>query len=54
MIFWVEEISKFKGPSFFAFIIDIPIMLLQNIKTSSSLVNGITATTERAILDVNI
>ena len=54
MIFQVKKIGKFKGPSFFTFTIGIPVMLLQNTKTSSSLVNSMTAITERVILDVNI
>ena len=54
MIFWVKEIGKFKSFSFFAFIINIFIILLQNIKTSFSLVNSITTIIKRVILDINI
>ena len=54
MMFRVGEVGKLKGLSFFIFTTGMPVMLLQNTRTSSSLVNSITATAERAILDVNM
>ncbi len=54
MMFRVGEAGKLKGPGFFAFTTGMPVMLLQNTRTSSGLVNGMTATAERTILDVNV
>jgi hypothetical protein len=51
MMFRVGEAGKLKGPGFLAFTKGMPVMLLQNTRTSSGLVNGMTATAERAILD---
>jgi hypothetical protein len=54
MMFRVGEAGKLKGPGFLAFSKGMPIMLLHNTKTSSSLVNGMTATAERVILDADV
>jgi hypothetical protein len=51
MMFRVGEAGKLKGPGFLAFTKGMPVMLLQNTRTSSGLVNGMTATAEKAILD---
>jgi hypothetical protein len=51
MMFWVGEAGKLKGLGFLAFTKGMPVILLQNTRTSSGLVNGMTATAERAILD---
>ena len=53
-MFRVGEAGNLKGPGFFAFTTGMPVMLLQNTKTSSGLVNGMTAAAERAILDLNV
>lgn len=54
MMFREGEVGQLKGPGFLAFSKGMPVMLLQNTKTSSGLVNGMTATAERAILDTDI
>ncbi|CZR69862.1 uncharacterized protein PAC_19762 [Phialocephala subalpina] len=54
MMFRVREAGKLKGPGFFAFTTGMSVMLLQNTKTSSGLVNGMTTEAKRAILDVNV
>jgi hypothetical protein len=54
MMFRVGEAGKLKGPGFLAFTKGMPVMLLHNTKTSSGLVNGMTATAERAILDTDV
>ena len=54
MMFRVGEAGKLKGPGFLAFSKGMPIMLLHNAKTSSGLVNGMTGTAERAILDTDV
>ena len=54
MMFRVGEAGKLNGPGFLAFTKGMPVMLLQNTRTSSGLVNGMTATAERAILDINV
>jgi hypothetical protein len=54
MMFRVGEAGKLKGPGFLAFTKGMPVMLLQNTRTSSGLVNGMTATAERAILDTDV
>jgi hypothetical protein len=54
MMFRVGEAGKLKGPGFLAFTKGMPVMLLHNARTSSGLVNGMTATAERAILDTNV
>lgn len=54
MMFRVGEASKLKGLGLFAFTQGMPVMLLHNIMTSSGLVNGMTATAERAILDIDV
>jgi hypothetical protein len=54
MMFRVGEAGKLKGPGFLAFTKGMPIMLLQNTRTSSGLVNGMTGTAERAILDADV
>lgn len=54
MMFRVGEAGKLKGPGFLAFTKGMPVMLLHNTKTSSGLVNGMTGTAERAILDTDI
>ena len=54
MMFRVGESGKLKGPGFLAFTKGMPVMLLQNTRTSSGLVNGITATIEKAILDIDM
>ncbi len=54
MMFRVGEAGKLKGPSFLAFTKGMPVILLQNTRTSSGLVNGMTATTQRAILDTDV
>ena len=46
--------GKLKGPGFFAFTKGMPVILLENAKTSSGLVNSMTATVERAILDADV
>jgi hypothetical protein len=53
-MFRVGEAGKLKGPGFLAFTKGMPVMLLHNARTSSGLVNGMTATAERAILDTNV
>ncbi|KAH6668288.1 hypothetical protein B0J14DRAFT_547600 [Halenospora varia] len=53
-MFRVGEAGKLKGPGFLAFTKGMPVMLLQNTRTSSGLVNGMTATAERAILDIDV
>ena len=42
-MFRVGEAGKLKGPGFLAFTKGMPVMLLHNTKTSSGLVNGMTA-----------
>jgi PIF1-like helicase len=54
MMFRVGEAGQLKGPGFLAFTQGMPVMLLHNTKTSSGLVNGMTATAERAILDADV
>jgi PIF1-like helicase/helitron helicase-like protein len=54
MMFRVGEAGSLKGPGFFAFTKGMPVMLLHNTKTSSGLVNGMTGTAERAILDTDV
>jgi hypothetical protein len=54
MMFRVGEAGKLKGPGFLAFNKGMPVMLLQNSRTSSGLVNGMTATAERVILDTDM
>jgi hypothetical protein len=54
MMFRVGETGKLKGPGFLAFTKGMPVMLLQNTNTSSGLVNGMTGTAERAILDTDV
>jgi hypothetical protein len=54
MMFQVGEVGNLKGPSFLAFTKGMPVMLLQNTRTSLGLVNGMTVTAERAILDINV
>ncbi|KAH6719516.1 hypothetical protein BKA61DRAFT_653041 [Leptodontidium sp. MPI-SDFR-AT-0119] len=54
MMFRVGEAGKLKGPGLFAFTKGMPVMLLHNTMTSSGLVNGMTATAERAILDIDV
>jgi hypothetical protein len=54
MIFRVGEAGKLKGPGFLAFIKGMPVMLLYNTRHSSGLVNSMTGTTERAILDIDV
>jgi hypothetical protein len=54
MMFRVGEAGKLKGPGFLAFTKGMPVMLLHNTKTSSGLVNGMTGTAERAILDTDV
>jgi hypothetical protein len=54
MMFRVGEAGKLKGPGFLAFTKGMPVMLLQNTRTSSGLVNGMTGTAERAILDTDV
>lgn len=54
MMFRVGEAGNLKGPGFFAFTKGMPVMLLHNTKTSSGLVNGMTGTAERAILDTDV
>jgi hypothetical protein len=54
MMFRVGEAGKLKGPGFLAFTKGMPVMLLHNTRTSSGLVNGMTATAERAILDADV
>lgn len=41
-------------PGLFAFTMGMPFMLLQNTMNSSGLVNGMTATAESAILDIDV
>ena len=54
MIFRVGEAGKLKGPGFLAFIMGMPVILLYNTRTSSGLVNGMTGTAERAILNTDV
>jgi hypothetical protein len=53
-MFRVGEAGKLKGPGFLAFTKGMPVILLHNTKTTSGLVNGMTGTAERAILDTDI
>jgi hypothetical protein len=53
-MFRIGEAGKLKGPGFLAFSKGMPVMLLHNTRTSSGLVNGMTATAERAILDTDV
>jgi hypothetical protein len=54
MMLRVGEAGHLKGPGFLAFTQVDASMLLHNTKTSSGLVNGMTGTAERAILDADI
>ncbi len=54
MMFRVGKTGQLKGPRFLAFTKGMPVMLLQNTRTISGLVNGMTATAEMAILDTDI
>jgi hypothetical protein len=54
MIFRVGEAGNLKDPGFFAFTKGMPVILLHNTKTSSGLVNRMTGTAKRAILDTDI
>jgi hypothetical protein len=48
------EACKLKGLGLLVFSKGILVILLYNIKTSARLVNGMTVTAERVILDINI
>ena len=48
------EIGRLKGLGFFAFLKDMPIILLKNTSIIFSLVNGMTAITEEAVLNKDI
>ena len=54
MKFRVGEAGKLKGPGLLVFTKGMPVMLLHNTKTSLGLVNGMTGTAERAILDTDV
>lgn len=54
MMFQVGEAGKLKGLGFLAFTKGMPVMLLHNTRTSLGLVNGMTITVERAILDTDV
>lgn len=54
LMFRVGEVGKLKGPGIFAFTEGMPVMLLRNTRTSSGLVNGMTATAEKVILDASV
>jgi hypothetical protein len=54
MIFRVGEAGKLKGPGFLAFTKGMSVMLLYNTRTSLGLVNSMTGTTERAILNTDV
>ena len=53
-MFRVGEAGKLKGPSLFTFTKGMPVILLHNTITSLGLVNSITITVERAILDIDV
>lgn len=48
------EIGRLKGLGFFAFLKDMPIILLKNTSMISGLVNGMTATIKKAVLNKDI
>jgi hypothetical protein len=53
-MFEVGKVQHLKGPGFFAFIKERPVMLLQNTNTSVGLVNGMTGSIEEVILDRDV
>ena len=48
------EVGRLKGLGFFTFLKGMPIILLKNISIISSLVNGMTITTEEVVLNKDI